>query len=379
METPIRILHVVTHMNRGGLETMLMNYYRAMDREKVQFDFLVHRMDRADYDDEIESLGGIIWRLPRLVPWNLRYRNALNGFFREHPEYRIVHTHLNCLSSVILNAAKKAGVPVRIAHSHSADQQKDLKYPIRLYYRRQIPKTATELFACGKQAGDWLYRGLPYRIVSNAIDAAAYAYDSSVREKIRKEFGLSEKTLVVGHVGRFSPMKNHRFLIQVFASVHKNEQDSCLLLVGDGNLRQELEQQIRADGLTDAVILTGIRTDVNQLLQAMDVFVFPSLYEGLPVTLVEAQAAGLPCLVSSSVTDECRFTDAYEMENLTSSSEQWAGKALALSRCVRSNTTSAVQDAGFDINNSAHGLQEYYLNEWIQNGTTSAHSIHTNV
>ena len=346
---------------------MLMNYYRAMDREKVQFDFLVHRMERADFDDEIESLGGIIWRLPRLVPWSVSYRKALQGFFREHPEYKIVHAHLNCLSSVILRAAKKTNVPVRIAHSHSAEQRRDLKYPIRLYYRRQIPKTATELFACGKQAGDWLYRGLSYRIIPNAIDTTAYAYDPSLRDKVRKEFGLSEKTLVVGHVGRFSPMKNHRFLIQVFASIHKNEPDSCLLLVGDGNLRRELEQQICVNGLTNAVILTGIRADINRLLQAMDVFVFPSVYEGLPVTLVEAQASGLPCLVSSSVTDECRFTNTYKIEHLTSSTEQWADEALALSSNLRSSTTSAVKNAGYDIHDCALCLQEYYLNEWMHN------------
>ena len=168
MTQPTRVLQVVTHMNRGGLETMLMNYYRHTDRNKVQFDFLAHRDDRAAYDDEIESLGGTIYRLPRLVPWSGSYQRALNDFFEKHPEYRIVHVHQDCLSSVILKAAQKNGVPVRIAHSHSANQDRNLKYPIKLWYKRSIPQYATALFACGKDAGDWMFNGASYQIVNNA-------------------------------------------------------------------------------------------------------------------------------------------------------------------------------------------------------------------
>lgn len=153
IKEPLRVLQVVTHMNRGGLETMLMNYYRSVDRKKVQFDFLVHREERADYDDEIEALGGKIFRLPRLVPWSISYRRALNGFFAAHKEYKIVHVHQDCLSSVILKAALKQGVPVRIAHSHSQSQDKNLKYLIKLYYKKSIPRYSTKLFACGESAG----------------------------------------------------------------------------------------------------------------------------------------------------------------------------------------------------------------------------------
>ena len=174
MEKPMRVLQVVTHMERGGLETMLMNYYRNIDRSQVQFDFLVHRQNRAAYDDEIEALGGKIYRLPVLVPWSSAYRKALNGFFVNHPEYKIVHVHQDCLSSVILKAAKKNGVPVRIGHSHNSNQDKNLKYLIKLYYRRLIPKYATNLFACGKDAGNWMFGGAPYHILNNAINAASY-------------------------------------------------------------------------------------------------------------------------------------------------------------------------------------------------------------
>ena len=185
--SPIRVLQVVTHMDRGGLESMLMNYYRHIDREKIQFDFLVHRQERAAFDDEIETLGGRIYRLPRLVPWSKSYLSALNRFFDEHTEYKVVHVHQDCLSSVILKAAKQHDVPVRIAHSHSANQDKNLKYLIKLWYKRSIPEYATNLFACGKDAGDWMFGGASYQIINNAIDVAAYTYDPTKRQEMRRQ------------------------------------------------------------------------------------------------------------------------------------------------------------------------------------------------
>ena len=183
----IRVLQVVTNMDRGGLESMLMNYYRHIDREKIQFDFLVHRQERAAFDDEIEALGGRIYRLPRLVPWSKSYLSALNRFFDEHTGYKVVHVHQDCLSSVILKAAKQHDVPVRIAHSHSANQDKNLKYPIKLWYKRSIPEYATNLFACGKDAGDWMFGGASYQIINNAIDVAAYTYGSTKRQEMRRQ------------------------------------------------------------------------------------------------------------------------------------------------------------------------------------------------
>lgn len=183
----IRVLQVVTNMERGGLESMLMNYYRHIDREKIQFDFLVHRQERAAFDDEIEALGGRIYRLPRLVPWSKSYLSALNRFFDEHTGYKVVHVHQDCLSSVILKAAKQHDVPVRIAHSHNANQDKNLKYPIKLWYKRSIPEYATNLFACGKDAGDWMFGGASYQIINNAIDVAAYTYDPTKRQEMRRQ------------------------------------------------------------------------------------------------------------------------------------------------------------------------------------------------
>ena len=231
--TPIRVLQVVTHMERGGLESTLMNYYRHIDRERVQFDFLVHRQERAAFDDEIESLGGKLYRLPRLVPWSEGYLAALNHFFDEHPEYKIVHVHQDCLSSVILRAAAQHNIPVRIAHSHNANQDKNLKYPIKLWYKRSIPKYTTNLFACGKDAGDWMFGGAPYQIINNAIDATAYSFNPKKRIEMRHQLGLADK-LIIGHVGRFNPQKNHPFLLDIFAALLKKESTAVLLLVGGG-------------------------------------------------------------------------------------------------------------------------------------------------
>ena len=361
---PIRILHVVTYMGRGGLETMIMNYYRHIDRTKVQFDFLVHRDFRADYDDEIESLGGMIYRLPRLVPWSRKYNAALDLFFVAHPEYRIVHVHQDCLSAVIMKAAQRHGVPVRIAHSHNNNQEKNLKYLIKLYYMRQIPGCATELFACGRDAGDWMFGGVPYRILNNAIDAQKYVFSPEIRNQMRRTLQIDENTLVIGNVGRFHPQKNHAFLLDIFAEVKQMQPNSLLILVGDGHLREELQAKVNTLGINDSVIFTGVRSDVHALMQAMDVFVFPSLFEGLPVTLIEAQAAGLPCLISSSIPIECRKTDLVTPIPLTRSPADWAREVLQKAGTVRENMLPQIQQSGFDIRENAVFLQNFYLERY---------------
>ena len=364
----IRVLQVATYMGRGGLESMIMNYYRHIDREKVQFDFLVHRQFRADYDDEIESLGGRIYRLPQLIPWSGSYKKALNRFFVDHPEYKIVHVHQDCLSSVILRAARQHGVPVRIAHSHNSSQDKNLKYPIKLYYRRQIPTYATHLFACGQDAGIWMFRGKPFQILNNAIDAKKYRFDPAQLKQIREEFEIPAGSFVIGHVGRFALQKNHKFLIDIFAEVQKRQADARLLLVGDGDLRSAMESKVTSLGLSEKVIFAGVRSDVADLMQAMDVFVFPSLYEGLPVTMIEAQAAGLPCIISDKVPPECILTEGLvDVMPLSASPETWAEKILAKRAIPRTDRRAEIAAHGFDITTEAVKLQEFYINAYEQN------------
>lgn len=357
----LRVLQVVTHMERGGLESMLMNYYRYIDREKIQFDFLVHRQERAAYDDEIEAMGGKIYRLPRLVPWSKAYLTTLNRFFDEHPEYRIVHVHQDCLSSVILKAAQQHNIPVRIAHSHSANQDKNLKYPVKLWYKRSISKYATNLFACGEDAGDWMFGGEPFQIINNAIDVAAYTYVPTKRQEMRRQLGL-ENELTIGHVGRFNQPKNHPFLLDIFAVLLKKEPNAILLLVGGGENMPKIQAKAHTLGIAEHVRFLGVRSDVADLMQAMDVFVFPSLYEGLPVTMVEAQAAGLPCLISDKIPPECILTNGLVgVLPLSAEPETWAAKILEKKNLPRIDRRSEIAAHGFDITTEAVKLQKFYL------------------
>lgn len=362
MSEPIRVLQVVTYMGRGGLETMLMNYYRNIDRNKVQFDFLTHRDERWDYDDEIESLGGKIYHLPKLNPFSKSYLNALDKFFKEHKEYQIVHCHQDCLSGVVLKVAKKNGVRFTIAHAHSASQDKNLKYFIKVLAKKNIKKYSDKMFACGEEAGKWMFETDNFEVLNNAIDTDLYTYNKEKADKVKKESGIENK-FVIGHVGRFNYPKNHKFIIDVFNEVQKVKEDSVLMLVGDGDLRAEIEQKVQDLGLSDKVIFTGVRSDVNELMQGMDMFLFPSLYEGLPVTMVEAQASGLKCIISDKVPLECKMTENVEVVKLEESPQKWAKEVLKYEKYERQNTKEEIVKANFDIKANAKYLQEFYLNK----------------
>ena len=358
---PIRVLQIVTYMGYGGLETMLMNYYRNIDRDKVQFDFLVHRNFVTDYDREIESLGGRIYRLPRLNPLDIGYLKKLDSFFADHKEYRIVHSHLDCMSGIPLKYAAKNGIHVRIAHAHNSSQTKDYKYLAKKVFMRSIPKYATELFACGHEAGKWMFGSIEFTVLNNAIDAERYAYDEKKRKEIRAELNIPENALVIGHVGRFAPPKNHTFIVDLFDRITKMRNDSVLLLVGDGDLKAGIEEKVKKLGLSDKVVFTGLRSDVDRLLQAMDVFLFPSVYEGLPLSIIEAQAAGLPCLISDKVPDECRITDCVQQLSLDDPIEIWIQAVLNAGGTERKETLTLIRNAGYDIKTNAVKLQDYYL------------------
>lgn len=360
---PLRILHIVTYMGRGGLETMLMNYYRHIDKDKVQFDFLVHRDFKADYDDEILSLGGRIYHVSRLVPWSKGYREELKRFFREHPEYKIVHVHQDCLSSVALQCAKECGVPVRIAHSHNCAQDKNIKYLIKLHYMKSIPKYATNLFACGEKAGDWMFRGEQYQLMNNAIDIKNYEYNCETSQRVRKSLGINDE-FVIGHVGRFHPQKNHSYLIEIFNALITKKPNVKLLLIGEGEGKADIVKKVKELGIENKVIFTGMRSDVNELLQAMDVFLFPSLYEGLPVTMIEAQAAGLPCIISDKISKECIVTNGLvSVGKLDESPENWTELILKQKDMIRENHNEEIIEAGYDIVSAAQNIQNFYLNK----------------
>lgn len=363
MNEPIRVLHVVTYMGLGGLESMLMNYYRHIDRSKVQFDFLVHRDFKADYDDEILSLGGKIHHISRLVPWSGKYKNEFKQFLKAHPEYKIIHVHQDCLSAVALKCAKECGVPVRIAHSHNSNQDKNLKYLVKLFYMRKIPKYATNFFACGKEAGDWMFKGNEYTILRNAIDAESYAYDQKKADSIKTKLGVENK-LVLGHVGRFRTQKNHLFLIDIFSAVHQRNNQSVLLLIGEGETQEETKHRVEEYGLTENVIFVGARSDVSLLMQAMDIFVFPSLFEGLPLTMIEAQSSSLPCVISDTIPDECILVpELVVKKSLNDDIEEWVNQILNTDLC-RKNHIQQITNAGYNIKYQAQELQKFYLNHY---------------
>lgn len=353
-----RILQVVTYMGRGGIETMLMNYYRRMDREKIQFDFLVHRDFRADFDDEIEALGGRIYRIPAMNPASGTYRKALSDFFREH-RYRVVHCHLNYMSGVVLAAAKKAGVPVRIAHAHTASMAPGWKQSVRRLCKHLIPVTATHRFACSTEAGRAIFGIQNFSILANAINTAAFTPDEKLRREVRTELALGDAFTVM-HVGRMVYAKNHEFLLDTFRELLVTDPGAKLVLVGDGERKGELEAKT-AQLPAGAVLMLGSRTDIPRLLQAADVFAFPSRFEGMPVTMIEAQAASLPCIKSSTVTDECIVTDLV-MSLPIDDPKVWAEAILAAKGTPRTDRLADIQASGYDITAAAEKLTRFYLN-----------------
>lgn len=358
----IRVLHVTTTMNRGGLESMIMNYYRNIDRTKIQFDFLIHRMQTSDFEEEIKSMGGRVFHLPNLNPFSKNYMNSLVDFFNKHSsDYKIVHCHLDCMSAIPLKIAQKAGIPIRIAHSHNSNQTVDLKYPLKLYYKNKINKVATHLFACSYDAGKWMFKNNNFKVLPNAIDSKKYVFNENKRKEYREKLKIKDE-IVIGHIGRFYPQKNHKFLIDIFKEINAINRNTKLVLVGVGVLMDEIKSYVNELSLNESVLFLGLRNDVPNLLQVFDVFLFPSLYEGLPVTLVEAQAAGLPCLISDKVPIECKITDLVYQLSLNDDIRLWAEKSLQLSKTLRQNTTYQIEKAGYDIRSNAKKLQEFYLN-----------------
>ena len=357
-QNPKRILQVVTYMGRGGIETMLMNYYRHMDRSKVQFDFLVHRDFAGDFDEEIASMGGKIYRVRPMNPLNPGYWHDLLTFFRTHP-YEIVHCHLNFKSGIVLAAAKLAGVPVRIAHAHTASMEKDWTQIPRRIMRTLIAPNTTAMLACSQNAGQAIFGKHPFRFFPNAMDVAAFRYQDSVRREKRLELDLAGAFTVM-HVGRFGTEKNHRFLLDVFARLREAEPNAKLVLIGDGALKMEMEERAKLMFPEGAVQFLGIRTDIPELLQAADVFAFPSRFEGLPVTMIEAQAAGLPCVMSDTVTDECIVTDLVTTLPIDDP-KVWADTIAQKRGIPRTDRLAEIQAAGYDITTAAEKLTRVYL------------------
>lgn len=301
---PIRVAQVMGKMLGGGVESVVMNYYRHIDRSQVQFDFLVDADSTRVPEEEIKALGGHVFRIP---PYQhpLRYRKELVRLFHEE-HWPIVHSHINTLSVFPLSAAKKAGVPVRIAHSHSTmGKGESAKNLMKLALRPLSNLYPTERFACSEYAGKWLFgRNADFTVIPNAIELEKFHFDPVIRQETRRELGIADGMFLIGHVGRFMPQKNQAFLVDVLAELLPQKPDTILAFVGDGPDRPDVQQHAQELGIGDHILFLGQRTDVNHLYQAFDAFCLPSRYEGLGMVAIEAQVAGCPCVLSDQVPHE---------------------------------------------------------------------------
>lgn len=363
---PIRIAQIMGKMNSGGVESVVMNYYRYIDKDKIQFDFIVDENSTHIPYKEIESMGGQVILVPTYQKIGL-YIKELKRIFKEK-KYRIVHSHLNSLSIFPLYVAKKTNIPVRIAHSHSTSNKKEWKKNIIKNILRPLSKiNASHYFCCSELAGRWLFGNKTYdrgkvTLINNAIEIDNFIYDETIQYKIRKELNLSDK-LVIGHVGRFVNQKNHTYLIDIFYEIHKKNKNAVLLLIGEGPLLNEIKLKVEKLELNQAVKFLGVRNDVNILMQAMDVFILPSLYEGLPVVGVEAQAAGNLCILSEDMTKDTKILKTTKFLSLSESPEYWAEEILKAQKSfTKKNTKKEIIQACFDIKTESKKLERLYIN-----------------
>lgn len=365
-QTPLRILHVFAEMNRGGAETMIMNLYRNIDRSKIQFDFIVHTSENCAYDNEIISLGGNIFRIPKYTGTNhFQYKKAWIDFFESNSDYKVIHGHVRSTASIYLKIAKKFGL-ITISHSHSTSSGSGIIAVIKNILQFPIRYIADYLFACSEDAGKWLYgknacHKENFFILKNAIDAKKYIFNEEIRNEVRKKFNIENK-FIIGHIGRFNTPKNHNFLVDIFKAIHDENENSVLMLIGEGNLKNRIKEKVNKLGLANDVIFTGVRSDIPELLQAMDVFVFPSLYEGLGIVVIEAQAAGLPCVVADTIPKEALITKNVEQISLDSSPEIWRKVIFnQFNSFTRTNNYSDIKKSCYDIEENKTWLEEFYL------------------
>ena len=363
---PIRVAHVMGKMLGGGVEAFVMNYYRNIDRTKVQFDFIIDNDSTYVPRKEIESLGGRIIEVP---PYQhiFQYIKVLTAVFKKN-KYKIVHSNINSLSVFPLFCATIAGIPVRIAHSHSTTNKKEWKKNMIKNILKPFSKLfANQYFCCTEHAGRWLFgnkffdRGRVV-IINYAIDVQKFNFDLNKRNIMRKKLNIEDK-IVVGHVGRFIPQKNHERIVEIFYKFHKLNKNSVLLLIGEGKLKRHIEELVKSMNLEESVLFLGQRDDVNDIFQAMDIFLFPSLYEGLGMVLIEAQCSNLECVASTEVPKVVKINDNFKFISLDSSSDVWVKNILdGTSNLNRHDCTQAISNAGYNIKIEARKLEERYLN-----------------
>lgn len=360
---PIRIAQMMTDMNYGGVEAVVMNFYRFIDKSKFQFDFFCFEGSLLPQKDEIEKLGGRIYIVPKLFH-PLCYIKTVRKIFRDN-NYKIVHCHMNTMGIFAMYAAYKEHIPIRILHNHSMINhffsRSEFKRNILKYVLRTFCKIYPSHFcACSKAAGDWMYgKNFNYTIFNNGINVDRFKFNPEIRENVRAELGLHDK-LVVGHVGRFCPPKNHIFLVEIFNNFLSLHEDSVLLLIGEGELLDQIKLKVKQLNIEDKVIFLGKQNDTSKYYQAMDVFCLPSRYEGLPVVAVEAQCSGLPCLFSTYVSKESKILDSTEFLSYEDNLDKWSQALFELANKQRVDGAEQVRKCNFDMQEEAKKLELYY-------------------
>lgn len=364
----MRVLHVIGAMDRGGAETFIMNVYRVIDRSKIQFDFLVHEYRCCDFDDEIAHLGGHIYRIPRFTGANIvRYRLKCRDFFAEHDDYAAVHGHIGSSAAIYLSEAKKAGL-FTIAHSHNT-RSKGIQQRLFDFVSYPTRYIADSFLACSREAGVDRFGSRivgedKFRVVNNGILLDQYRFCEHRRNSFRRGLGIDDEVPVFCHIGRFAPQKNHRFLIEVFSEIVRSLPSSQLLLVGRGPLEDMVRATAASMGLSDRIKFLGVRDDIPDILMCSDVFLFPSKWEGLGIAAIEAQATGLPCILSSSLPTLSVINENVRCLSVEGNAEAWASAAIAMlnQNEAREKQVEHVREAGFDISDTAGKLIGLYAN-----------------
>lgn len=350
-----RMLHIVGSMSPSGIGNFIMNVYRNIDREKVQFDFIVHEHREVSFDDEIRALGGRLFYVTRKAVSPRRNFMEICRVVKEG-NYKIVFRHTDTATVALdLLAARLGGARELIAHSHSTSTPNERMHRL---FQPMLNALCTKRFACSDKAGKWLYGKKPYEVIINAINLSDFSYQEELRQKVREAEKLAGM-LVVGHIGNLLPVKNHLFMLDVMAELVKLQPDAVMLFAGDGEMRPLIEEKREKLGLEKQVRLLGVRTDTAALLQAMDVFLFPSKYEGLPIAMVEAQCSGLPNLVSDVITQDVDVTPLVHKLSLQQPPKVWAEQILKLSQEIRKAPERRLfTEKGFDIKEMVKRYEE---------------------
>ncbi|MBQ2730516.1 MAG: glycosyltransferase [Clostridia bacterium] len=365
MSQALRVLQVVTQMNRGGMENRLMDIYRNLDRDRVQFDFYTLRSAPGQFDEEIRSLGGkIYYGKPLSAPRFFEIPGRFEAFFRLHPEYTVCHAHLNQWCNLILEGARRAGVPMRIAHARTALSGRGTAVRVKNFIARRARRAPTHRFAVSEKAARWLYGDAAFEkglceVWPNAIDSKKFLYDPALRAKTRAALSLTDEYTVL-HVGNLRRVKNHDFLFRVFEQIEQREKNSVLLLAGQGEREGELKELARTLGLSDKIRFLLSRDDIPALLSAADVFVFPSFYEGLPGAVLEAQAADLPCFISDTIAHEVVLSERVRPMSIDASAKTWADAVLLTRTRAREDAYDLFCRTGYDVAALAQRLLEFY-------------------